>query len=157
RRSRGLRSWPSPSIATAPRAPLSFRSCAGIRGSPMRRELTCRICGREFSTEVFVVQGRPFPGSRICDVCRGAEQVNELQQRADIRFVQAGVPAPLEDATFSSFERLPGVTEAVRLAEDWARRFRIGPRPRRGLFLWGPPGSGKTHLAAAIVREAVYN
>jgi DNA replication protein DnaC len=123
----------------------------------MLRELACHNCGRSFSVDVVTVKGHQFPSSRLCDVCREAERASEVQQRADIRFSQAGVPAHLEQASFASFERASGTVEALRLAEDWAKRFRTGPRPRRGLFFHGPPGSGKTHLAAAIVREAVYN
>lgn len=59
-----------------------------------------------------------------------------------------GGARPAREFTLDRFE----VTARNRLAFDRARGFDCA---RQSLYLWGPCGVGKTHLAYAIAREAV--
>jgi DNA replication protein DnaC len=43
--------------------------------------------------------------------------------------------------------------EPIRLARTWVGRLASESAPRRGLYFYGPKGSGKTSIAAAIAEE----
>ncbi len=61
----------------------------------------------------------------------------------------AGVPARYIDCRFETFVARPGTATAVRAARE------VIDRGRSGLVLCGNPGTGKTHLAVAMLAELV--
>ena len=80
---------------------------------------------------------------RPCD-CRS------LQLRVD-RYNRAGIPGEFAHSTLGTFApRNDDVGEAHRAAGQFLRGFEKGAR---GLCFWGPVGTGKTHLATALVRD----
>lgn len=69
------------------------------------------------------------------------------QARRAARLMRSSrLPAGFREKTFESFVVTPGTREAYGLARKMAENAGAG-----GLLLAGPPGVGKTHLAAAIV------
>jgi len=63
----------------------------------------------------------------------------------------AGIPKRYLDSTFANFEAQNGSKTALEASREWAEA-KIG---ERGLLFVGPPGTGKTHLAVAAVREKI--
>lgn len=119
-------------------------------------EAVCLRCGRPFATKEVRLYRFTFSADRFCPVCREAEAAEVEQRRADVLWSQSGVPHEYQEARFGNFQPLPGTQHALALAKRWAQEFRSATPPRRGLLFHGPPGAGKTHLAVAIVFEAVY-
>lgn len=117
-----------------------------MRGSSSTpRSKPCPHCGRELKARTADLRGvRMFCGFEPCG-CEGelaaakAEEESERKRReAQLRRarVSAGVPSRYADAVRP---------EAAAYAEKVAQG--------RGMYLVGPVGTGKTHLASAVCRE----
>ncbi len=117
----------------------------------------CLGCGREFETEQVFLLGQTFPAERYCELCRAAEEVVDGQRQAEMRWSRVLVPPAYADCSFAGFEPAAGTEHALGVCRQWAKEYRAGTPLRRGLFLHGPPGAGKTHLGVAILREIVWS
>lgn len=74
----------------------------------------------------------------------------ELQRKHEIerKFSMSELGERFNDCTFDTFKARQGSDRVERLAQEYASFF-----PQQGgesLLIWGEPGNGKTHLAAAI-------
>jgi len=93
-----------------------------------------------------MVPDRDDEGYRVYRTC----DCRQLQLRID-KFNRAGVPGEFAHSTLGTFAvRNEDVGEAHQAAAQFLRGFTLGSR---GLCFWGPVGTGKTHLATALVRE----
>jgi len=81
-----------------------------------------------------------------------------LAGRTELLLERANIPPLYRNASFDNFSTLPDnpvahrvLSNAVTLARTFAREF---PQPgrKRGLLFIGDPGTGKTHLAVAVLR-----
>lgn len=82
-------------------------------------------------------------------ICRYERQRRE-QTKLDRLFQSAKVPRAYARDTFSDYDVTPENREAVRAA-----RWMVANESGRGLFFYGPRGTGKTKLAAIIANERV--
>lgn len=117
---------------------------------------TCLGCGRAFETEQVVLLGQTFAAERYCALCREGEKVRDGQRRAEAHWARVRVPPAYDGCTFESFEPVPDTRTALAVCKQWAKEFRAGTGLHQGLLLRGNPGAGKTHLAVAVLRDAVW-
>lgn len=90
---------------------------------------------------------------------REAEAAREMQSRVRRIVGDSGMNARFLRRTFSTYSPTNENQKALRVCKQYADNFRekqpkYNPEPgRNGLFITGPKGTGKTHLAAAIANQ----
>ena len=137
------------------------------RGPVKDIALGTRIEKCEFHGE-YITTGMRYGGRReiwtSCQKCKEAAQAADLRDaaqrkaRADQLRIEAmlhetAIPARFIGRTFESFN---ASTEAQRAAlkvvREFAENFELHRKRGNGLVLSGMPGTGKTHLAAAVLQ-----
>lgn len=142
----------------------------------------CEYCGKPRYTQGFWMCGRirwNFKGPERCDcpeavaeyeretadreayekAKREAERAEKMQERVREIIGASGMHARFLRRTFDSFQPTQENHRALAACKKYADNFR-SKQPeynedpgRNGLFITGPKGTGKTHLAAAIANQ----
>lgn len=96
--------------------------------------------------------GRMVNGMCECDhKRRETEYLAELgRQMRDQRIRTAGVPSLFRGATFDNFKRRPHTGRALTAMRSYADGWPAPLDGGEGILLTGAPGTGKSHLAAAL-------
>ena len=82
-----------------------------------------------------------------------ARKAELLAARLEEYVRRAAIPARFSDKTLDSFKaEAPAQREALKVARAYLARFEENYRAGRGLVFAGPPGTGKSHMTAAILR-----
>lgn len=82
-----------------------------------------------------------------------ADAAREAERRHRQFLDQAAIPARFVDRTFDGFKAdTDPKRHALTVCRDFAENFAENARKGAGLILAGPPGTGKSHLAAAILQ-----
>ena len=139
----------------------------------------CEFCGKMLATKGVVMPGRviwaPFAGRCDCEKAvekhkvdaerRRAEEEaekkaeEEERQRKEVeRLLKlSGLGKRFERRTFENVEETPQNKAAVEAARYYAEHFDEirDLDAKNGLFFVGAPGTGKTHLAAAITNKLI--
>jgi len=90
---------------------------------------------------------------------REEEEAQQMRDRVRRIIGDSGMNARFLNRTFSTFQPTAENQRALRACKSYADTFRDklpaqGTEPgRNGLFITGPKGTGKTHLAAAIANQ----
>ena len=112
----------------------------------------CHVCGKSFTYESPAVMGRPIPRNWCDDEACTAERARRKAETEAVAAAQALAEAQ-DKADLAYRSTMPAkwhdVSEDVIPAslQDWT--------PRKSVFIQGPIGTGKTTLAAALMRRGV--
>lgn len=142
----------------------------------------CKYCGKPRPTRGFKLGERilwaPY-GPERCDCAEAvveyerekaekaaaeqrrkeAEEAEKMRQRVQRIVGNSGMNARFLRRTFDTFQPTRENQKSLRVCKAYADTFREklpgnNPEPgRNGLFITGPKGTGKTHLAAAIANQ----
>lgn len=77
------------------------------------------------------------------------------EERVSLMMSEAGVPTRYIDSSFSNFVEKGKSTGILSVLKKYCNNMDENFKDGLGLYMHGKPGSGKTHLAAAVMREAI--
>lgn len=120
----------------------------------------CPRCGRPIYCYDIPFFGIPVAITCQCilDQDAAAEKQREAvkrQRRIEDLTAKSQMPPRLKACTFDTFQRREGTAKALDTCRTYAGRFQEMRSKGLGLILVGNTGSGKTHLAAAIVNSVI--
>jgi DNA replication protein DnaC len=142
--------------------PLNSQKGNGITSSivdEMDSAHCCLICKREIRRlELHVLDRiiRPLP---VCNCIKEKELAEHRErelaaEREKVKRIygEGLIDEELKNASFDNFNHRPELEGAYRIAKDFATNFQD---QEFGLYMFGPVGVGKSHLAASIHNELI--
>lgn len=120
----------------------------------------CEDCGRPFDA-IYLPLARKWVHATCPCVLENYEReekerlAREKSDRIKRLFKHSGLPQRFARCSFENWEERPGTEKAFAAALRYARNLEQNFQAGRGLIIFGPPGNGKSHLAAAITAKAL--
>lgn len=131
---------------------------ANLTSSPSDQVHVCPYCNQVVPKKRLVVLGIEKIVQPVCrcEVEAWEREQDEMQERyrkaeVERKFAISSLGERFENCRFETFAKRPGTEKAFRLAYDYAERFEL--YGAESLLIWGDPGNGKSHLAAAICHK----
>lgn len=97
-----------------------------------------------------------------CPRCQGISSdevvvsTDQIERLRKVLMKRSRIPSRYQGCSFSEYRsNNPGQIKAKEICEQYASNFADNAKHGRCLAMIGRPGTGKTHLAAAIIRELV--
>lgn len=99
--------------------------------------------------------GPVMGGFELCPACDGELKTEESAlSRGLLQSGPLNIPSEFQHATWKTWEKKPGSTAALKAARAWAITVdKMSQTAQGDLYLFGPPGVGKTRLACTLVNE----
>lgn len=128
---------------------------ANLTSSPSDEAHVCPYCEQVVPKKRLVVLGIEKIVQPICrcEVEAWEREQGEMQERyrkaeVERKFAISSLGERFEHCRFETFDARPGSEKALQLAREYAERFEL--YGGESLLIWGDPGNGKSHLAAAV-------
>ena len=120
----------------------------------------CPVCGKEKIWRMTEICGVPFKGCMMCQCEIDLEEEEKKQEAAKAKqerlnrvLAMSNLGERFREAAFENFKQTPETAscwDAFRkYAEDFSRE------TTEGICIYGRPGNGKSHLAAALVNAVI--
>lgn len=121
---------------------------------------TCEKCGRTLDWFQVDLLGRKKWIMKTCECIKAEWEKEEKRRKAEERrrrierlFSLSRLGTRFMESRFENWEPMPGAEAALDYALDFAENFEEYQKRGEGLLIYGPPGNGKSHLAAAVVHR----
>jgi DNA replication protein DnaC len=131
---------------------------ANLTSCPSDQVHVCPYCNQVVPKKRLVVLGIEKIVQPVCrcEVEAWEREQDEMQERyrkaeVERKFAISSLGERFENCRFETFAKRPGTEKAFRLAYDYAERFEL--YGAESLLIWGDPGNGKSHLAAAVCHK----
>ncbi len=118
----------------------------------------CPNCGEHIFAYKFSTKVYECPCSCKSSTVKAEDAQHAAEKKAEARkerFAYAGVPRNFADAKLNNYRRLPGTEAAYAAVKGYLLSRQENIKAGNGLILYGPTGSGKTHLACAVLNCAL--
>ena len=123
-------------------------------------EYTCQRCGRINTPIQFDVLGATKFIRRTCQCVQEENEKEEAiraelerKQRIERLFSAAELGPRFQECTFKTWQQRPGAGASYQAAINYVADWKKNKADGMGLIIYGPPGNGKSHLAAAVVNK----